>query len=112
MATENQKRVFSNVMDKVRKGQKIAISKEMQKVGYSFNTSQKPGKVTKSKGWAELLAEIEDQPLLDQLKKIALDKDDKRACLQGIDILLKLKDRYPAGKLKIGAYEERDRVVE
>lgn len=54
--TENQKTVFSRVVQKVRKGTKVSISKEMRDSGvYSESMSKKPDKLTKSKGWNILL---------------------------------------------------------
>lgn len=57
-ATENQKKVFKQVVAKVKKGEKISITKEMRESGvYSKATSKHPEKITKSKGWQELLNE-------------------------------------------------------
>lgn len=71
------------------------VSKSMRQAGYAKATAKNPKELTESKGFQELLAEIDDQPLLDKLKDIALDKNDKRANLQSIDMILKLKNRYP-----------------
>ena len=49
--------------------------------------------------------EIEDGPLLNRLKEIAMDKG-KREAMTAIDMLLKLKDKYPAGKVKVTQYNE------
>jgi len=106
MATENQKRVFANVLERVRKGQKVSISAEMRKVGYSKETSKKPSKITKSLGWKELLAQIQDEPLLTRLNEIALDNKDKRANIEAIKEIFKLKDRYPKQKLAVEIFEE------
>lgn len=53
----------------------------------------------------ELLAEIDDDVILKKFYQI-LNEDDKRASLEAGKELLKLKDRYPAGKLKITQYED------
>ena len=54
MVTENQKQVFSKVKEKVRKGEKVAVSKEMEGT-YSKSISKQPNRLTKSKGWQELM---------------------------------------------------------
>jgi len=53
----------------------------------------------------ELLAGIDDDVILKRFYQI-LNEDDKRASLEAGKELLKLKDRYPAGKLKITQYED------
>lgn len=54
MATENQKKVFERVAEKVRKGTKVSISNEMKGI-YSKWMTTKPDKLTKSRGWRELM---------------------------------------------------------
>lgn len=54
---------------------------------------------------------FDDTVLLDELGAVAMSSD-LRAKLQAIDMLLKLKDRYPASKMKFqAAFEERERVI-
>jgi len=97
MATTKQQ----NALKIKLKNPKLNMGKVMIEAGYSEKTAKAPTKLTKSKGWQELLAQIDDEQLLKKLRKIALDDKDKRACLSAIDTLLKLKDRYPAGKLNL-----------
>lgn len=83
-----------------------SISNAMRSVGYTTATAKNPRNLTLSKGWQELLGSIvSDEILLDRTYEIVL-QEDKRASLQAIDMLLRLKDRYPTNKLKIGPYEE------
>lgn len=105
MATTNQKQAFNLVANKVRKGEKISIGNIMRKVGYSESTSKHPAKLTEAKGWQELLAKIDDDVILTKITEI-LQGDDKRSSLTAADMLLKLKDKYPASKSKIQAYTE------
>jgi len=72
--------------------------------------SRQPSRILNSKGFQELLAEINDNDILQRFYDILRD-DDKRASIQAGVELLKLKDRYPAGKLKLGAIEQRDKVL-
>lgn len=65
--TENQKKVFRQVAENVRKGQKISVSKAMVESGvYSESYSRKPTKLTKSKGWKKLLDEFLSEQELSQ----------------------------------------------
>jgi uncharacterized protein YeaC (DUF1315 family) len=106
MPTLSQQQTFQEVMGQVSRGERPNISKAMRKVGYKKSTWQKTGNLTNSRGWQELLGQIEDKDLLDRVREIALAKEDKRASLQAVDMLWKLKDRYPAGKLKVTEYAE------
>lgn len=105
------KKVFDGTMANIANGKAPNVSNEMLKAGYSPN-SAKAMKITFTKVWQDLLRDVDDEGLLGEIKKIAFDNEDKRAKLQAIDMLLKLKDKYPAGKMKIGAFDERDQVVE
>ena len=81
------------------------ISKAMRDVGYEENTVKNPKNLTDSKGFKELLAKIDDQPLLDRLNDIAL-QGSERSSISAIKEVLTLKDRYPAGKIKINQYQD------
>lgn len=80
----------------------------MIKAGYSEASALNPAKnLTNSIGFQQMMAIlVDDDSLVERLKEIAMDRQDKRASLTGIDMLLKLKDRYPANKLKVQAYEQ------
>lgn len=65
--TENQKKVFNRVVERVRNSTKVSISKEMRESGvYSKRTSTKPEKLTRSKGWQTLLETHLSDELLSQ----------------------------------------------
>ena len=111
--TENQKQAFKKVVERIRAGEKINIGEVMKEVGYAEATAHNPQKnLTSKSGWQKLLAKIEDEKILEKFYDIALDVTDKRACLEAGKEIFKLKDRYPAGKLKLGAFEERDEITE
>lgn len=55
MPTGNQKRVAETVAKKVGRGRKVSISKEMRKAGYSRSYSESPHRLTRSKGWEQLM---------------------------------------------------------
>jgi len=61
MATIRQKKVLKEV---VKKGG-VSVSKAMVKAGYSLSTAHNPQKLTKSRGWRELLDKhLPDKKLL------------------------------------------------
>ena len=107
MATINQKNAFKKTVERIKDNKRVVMGEVMRESGYSNETALKPRLLTKSKGWNELLAQIEDDKILERLYEIALDKNDKRATLQAVDMLLKLKDKYPDNKLRLGAIEQR-----
>lgn len=112
--TLKQKKAFKIMTEKMLiPGEKMTYGQIMREAGYSQATSLIPEKLTKTKGWNQLLAEVSDEDILEKIRSIALDVTDKRACLAAADMLLKLKDRYPAGKLKVQAFnEEVERLKE
>lgn len=99
MATAKQKKAFKTKLQ----NPELNDGKVMLSAGFAKSTSRNPSKLTKSKGWQELLEQVDDDWLLKELKSIAKDTNDKRPKLQAIDMLLKLKDRYPAGKVNLKA---------
>jgi len=98
--TPRQKKVLAELV--VNGGN---MSKAMASAGYSMAYAKNSQKLTRCPSFKEALDMIQDDELLAKATEIALG-DDKRACLVAIDMLLKLKDRYPAGKLKVQEYEE------
>jgi len=88
-------------VEKIKQKKPVKMGKVMIEAGFSKSTARVPKQLTESKGWQQLLAKVDDSAILDKLNAIAMDIKDKRACLQAIDILLKLKDKYPAQKSKI-----------
>ena len=111
IAKKRIENVFKASLENIRNGKNPAISREMKKAGYSPSAS-KALQVTRTKTWQTLLTKIDDEELLNRLTEIALDRTDKRAALQGITELLKLKDRYPDRKVRFGAIEEQKDVFD
>ena len=110
IAKKRIKDVFNATLKNVSNGKIANVENEMLKAGYS-KSSARCLKITKTKTWDKLLKEIDDEEILNTVKSIMRDED-KRSSLTAADMLLKLKDRYPAGKVKIGAFEDRDKVLE
>jgi phage terminase small subunit len=101
MATERQRKAAELILVQgKKKGQ------AMLEAGYSPYTAKTPQKLTDTPFFKGLLEQIKDKAILETIQNIAFDTNDKRASLQACDMLLKLKDRYPAGKLKVEAYQD------
>ncbi len=110
-----QKVVFNRVADKVRKGEKISISKEIRESGvYSPTVAQKPQKLTRSKGWEELLEkylpdshlgkkhrEFLDTPrIVRTYKKGDLETEIEEtdpSAVKALDLAYKIKNKYKDG---------------
>jgi len=103
------KKVHDRVMEQVSSGQQPNVSQAMREMGYS-ETSVRAQKVTKSLTWQELMGEVDDSLIVGQVYKVLMGQD-ARATLQAADMLLKLKDRYPANKIKAGVLDERNNVL-
>jgi len=113
LPTIKQELAFKELLKAIKEKRPFKLKEIMRAVGYTKATAHNPQKNLLTKdGWQQLLAKIDDRKLLDRLYDIALDKNDKRACLQSISEIFKLKDKYPAGKLKLGAFEDREKVLE
>ena len=117
MVTLNQKRVFEKVREKVVKGGKISVSKEMRGI-YADSTAKRPNKLTKSKGWEKLMNKyIPDELLAEKHKELLtvpkiikttkrgeyVDSEeslDTNAIKAGLDMGYKLKGKYQAEKVE------------
>ena len=105
--TIRQKVALNNLTEAIASKTPFTMGQIMVKSGFSPATAVNPEKNLLSKpGWKFLLAKIDDQEVLARVYSIAKDTTDKRACLAGADMIFKLKDRYPAGKLKVTEYQE------
>ena len=112
MATETQKRAMDLKIERIKQKKPIKMGEIMREAGYSKKSAEYPKRLVESKGWQELLNSIEDSALLKKLNEIALDKKDKRANIEAIKELMKLKDRYPKQKLAISIFEEELKKLE
>ena len=84
------------------------VSQAMREVGYSFNTAKTPQKLTKSKGWHELLDKFFPDELLAFTHKEGLRamkrygkydyEDDYAIRFKYLELMYKLKDKYPPQK--------------
>lgn len=113
-ATLKQKAAFNNTLEAVKTGKDVSLNKIMLKSGFSEATAKNPEKNLLSKqGWQDMLAQINDQEILNVFYKIMRDEDesgmikDKDAAIKAAKELATLKDLYPATKSKIvGLFEK------
>ena len=105
MPTLKQKTAFKKMVKNIADGNPKSMGEIMIESGYEENSAIKPSQLTNSKGFQLLLSRIDDEVILSRIKEILVDTD-KRSSLTAADMLLKLKDRYPASKSKvIGLFE-------
>jgi len=106
MATELQKRAMEIKIDKIKKKEPVLMGKVMIEAGYSKKAAEYPKRMTESKGWQELLTKYFPDDKLLKIHNELLSSKDQRVKMEALKEGYKLKDRYPAGKLKIQAYNE------
>ena len=82
------------------------------KSGYSPATAQQSTAITQTKTFQQLLNEyFPDNKLLGLWDALTQSKNEN-IVLGALKEITRLKDLYPAGKLRIGAFNERDKVVD
>jgi hypothetical protein len=99
--TPRQELTFSAMMKAIEAGEGFSLQELMTNNGYAPATAHNPGKnLVRKEGWQQLMSQIDDGVILAKIYEVLLDKD-KDGSLKAADMLLKLKDRYPAQKSKI-----------
>jgi hypothetical protein len=88
------------------------ISRSMIEVGYSPMTAKNPSNLTNSQWFRKVLDSMDDSKYLKKLDEIAMDTEDKRASLQAINELLKLKNRYPKESIDIDLSLSRRDIID
>lgn len=99
------KRVFGKVMEQVKSGQRINIKKAALEVGYAPSTARSL-EFTRSKTWQECINKLDDTLILEEFRKIAMNSTDLRAKLEAGKEIFKLKNRYPAARIRMREYQE------
>jgi len=109
--TTKQKLAFGELLRKIESGESFNLKTIMLDSGYTEATAKNPEKnLTGKTGWQLLLAQIDDKMILAKFYEI-LFSDDKRSSMDAGKELLKLKDKYPATKIKQEVYDQRDKVL-
>lgn len=105
-ASIRERRAASITLQSIANGTPMSGKEIMLAAGYSPATAKNPeANLFSKKTFQELLGMIDDDILLARIVK-AVKSDDHRSALQGVDMLMKLKDRYPANKLKLAGYQD------
>lgn len=114
MATLKQKTAIKKTYENIRNKTLQPMGEVMLESGYKLSVSKHPDILTKSKAWLEALKEIDFNKHLRELDQMASieNNQDKDNVLKAKDMLFKIGDKFPAGKVKIGAFEDRDKILE
>ena len=104
--TIRQQNTFDVLLKAIREGKPFHWKAVMIQGGYSKNTAVCPVyNLLNREGFQKLLLRIDDAPILAKIYEIIFGED-KRSSLTAADMIMKLKDRYPAQKSKIvGLFE-------
>lgn len=96
MATTKQKIALTKLSENVRKPGKKAVNlgAALKAAGYSESVCKSPQRVTKSKGWTELLDEYFPGYLVLQRHRKLLDNEDSRVVSRALDMAYKLRGSY------------------
>ena len=99
--TIKQRLAFQELLRAIEQKKPVNWQKIMLASRYSKATAINPGKnLVSRKGFQSLLSQISDEVILARIYDILLNSD-KDATLKAADMLLKLKDKYPANKSKV-----------
>lgn len=104
--TTKQRLAFDNLIKALQSGSAFNMENIMLKAGYTKATAHNPDKnLTSKTGWNKLLSKISDEAIISKFEEILNDTDKRSSLSAGIE-LLKLKDRYPDKKLRVGNIDE------
>lgn len=107
--TLNQKKVFDKVQKQVRNGENISISKAIRESkAYSPHVARQPSKVTRTKGWKELMDTLLPDSLLAKVHHEGLSATQVRFTPEGEQIRVEdyaTREKY----LKLG-YEIKNKI--
>ncbi|MDZ4209769.1 MAG: hypothetical protein U1C56_01160 [Candidatus Curtissbacteria bacterium] len=101
MATELQKKAFNIRAQKIKEHKPVVMKEVLLEAGAAPSTSHNPKLITDSKGWQQLLAKYEDEPIMDLIYEEGLSRTDKRNATENRKIILQLKDRFPKQDTKV-----------
>lgn len=90
----------------------VNFSQALRDADYSPSTVKQGTRIIKSQSFQKLLLLFDEEPLLQELYDISLKHGDSRAQLTAIQMLFRLKNRFPDPKIKITAVDERDEVID
>lgn len=89
-----------------------SVSKAMKLAGYSPASAKDPQRLTRSKGWQQLMEKYLPDDKLLQVHKGLLVNGDWRARDSGLDKAYKIKGKYADNKIQVGISEELEKVID
>jgi hypothetical protein len=108
MATELQKKAMEIKLRKQKETKKpVKMGAVMLEAGYSPKAAEYPSRMTKGKGWQDLLNLYFPDERLANVHSELLNSKDQRVKMDSLKEAYKLKDKYPANKLKIQEFNEQ-----
>ena len=95
LPTELQKKTYELRAKRIKNKKPIKMGEIILEAGGSKHTARKPYQITQSKGWQQILAQYDDEPIMQAIYKDALDGKDKRNATKNRELYLRVKDRFP-----------------
>lgn len=102
-ATPKQAQAIQNLVENRGK----SIGRAMIEAGYDETTAKNPKNLTESVTFQALVKRIPYKEIIDNVVRIALDRNDKRSALGGAHLTFRIGDKYPAERAKIVALFDR-----
>ena len=105
MPTIKQEKLAKTYLEELKSDKPRSKGVIMRESGYADNTAIKPIQVFASKGFQEILSEVDDNRIIKKWNKWALQEKDRRTSLEAGKEIMKLKGRYPKEQTEIEAGE-------
>ena len=111
--TEKQIKAMEIHLKNREEGKTPPWKEVMLEAGFAESSTNNPGTMLlNTGGWKQMLAEVDEKPLLDRMREIALESKNENASLKAIKELLLLKERYPKESKSVkGAWKEREGII-
>jgi hypothetical protein len=111
MASVKQRRAAEKSLENMEAKDPKTKGEILVESGYSETIARVPKKVYDSKGFREILDEIDDKAIIRKWEMWALADTDKRNALDAGKEIMKLKNRYPKEKLDIDLITRRNELL-
>ena len=112
MATKRQEKVIEVMIEARKEGKTLTGKEILKRADYSKGALVQPGRVFNSKGIQELINKYGLQSIIDKTFKEALSDKDKRNATANRRIILELADAFPDKKVRLGAIDQRNTLLE
>ena len=99
------------MLEEVRKPNPRPVGTVLVESGY-HQIAKQPSRILKSKGFQEILAEVDDENIIKKWNKWALSDKDKRVAMEAGKEIMKLKGRYPKEVIDLELSAKRKELIE